>query len=263
MHKVVIGTVFAFSISACGGGTTGPSSYVTTMKTYADASGVLAIAKADSNGNPAKYMLVSTDLATATDVANGTISLTATASSQNGNYYAVAREGASAGGKSLTVTTFGENLNASGSEYASMSVVTINNQPGLLTAGTAASSLPSGTHVYTGAATVVDGIVNAGDGSFTLTANFDANTASLTASTIASLSTNNTAYFFSGSDMEMDQADGSFSTSTGLIGVTGGASESASVKGYFAGTAAKGVHGLAYTNDTATPDLVGGFYGSR
>jgi len=31
----------------------------------------------------------------------------------------------------------------------------------------------------------------------------------------------------------------------------------------FAGTAAKGVHGLAYANDTATPDLVGGFYGSR
>ena len=233
------------------------------MKTYADGGGALAVARVDTNGNPAKYVIVSTDLATTTDVANGAFALTATASSQSGNFYTVAREGASADGKSLVVTTFGENLNASGSEYASMSVVSINNQPGLLTGGAAASSLPSGTHVYTGAASVVDGIVNAGDGSFTLTANFDANTASLTASTIASLSTNNTAYFFSGSDMPIDQSEGSFSTSTGLIGVTGGASESASIKGYFAGTAAKGVHGMAYTNDNATPDLVGGFYGSR
>ena len=264
MQRAVIGTIFAFTVSACGGGTTGPSSYVTTVKTYADGSGVLASSKADANGNPAKYIIVSKDLATATDVANGAYELIATSSSQNGNYYTVDREGAASNGQALRVLTFGENLNASGSEYASMSVVTVNNQPGLLTSGAAASALPSGTYSYRGAVNIIENMaVVIGSGTFTLTADFDTNTATLTAATPASSSTNNIGYFFSGSDMPIDQSEGSFSTSSGLIGVTGGASESASVEGYFAGTAAKGVHGLAYTNDTATPDLVGAFYGSR
>mgnify|MGYP000633678392 CR=1 FL=1 len=142
-------------------------------------------------------------------------------------------------------------------------LVTINNEVGLLSTGSTATSLPSGTYTYSGAVSVVENVSDIGDGTFTLTANFNTNKADITASTLASESTNNTAYFFSGSGMQIDQSEGSFSTSTGLIGVTGGASESASVKGYFAGTAAKGVHGLAYTNDTATPDLVGAFYGSR
>ena len=264
MHKAVIGTIFAFTVSACGGGTTGPTSYVTTMKTYADGSGVLASSKADANGNPAKYVIVSKDLATATDVANGSYELIVTASSQNGNYYTVNREGAASNGQALRVATFGENLNASGSEYASMSVLTVNNKAGLLTSGAAASALPSGTYSYTGAVNIIENMaVAVGSGTFTLTADFDTNTATLTAATPASSSTNNIGYFFSGSDMPIDQSEGSFSTSSGLIGVTGGASESASVEGYFAGTAAKGVHGIAYTNDNATPDLVGGFYGSR
>ena len=263
MQRAVIGTIFAFTVSACGGGVTSPSSYMNTVRTFADASGVVALSRADVNGNPAKYMLVSKDISTATDVASGEYSLTPISTSQDGNFYAQVSEGAAENGQALVVSTFGENLNASGSEYASMSVVTINSQPGLLTGGAAASSLPNGTYVYTGPALVVDDVVNASDGSFTLRANFDTNTASLSASTIVSLSTNGTAYFFSGSDMHIDQSEGSFSTATGLIGKTGGASESASVKGYFAGTAAKGVHGVAYTNDTAAPDLVGGFYGSR
>ena len=263
MHKAVIGTIFAFTISACGGGTTGPSSYVTTMKTYADGSGVIAISKADSRGNPAKGVFVSTDVVTATAVASGTYALTATSSSINGNYYTQLSEGAASNGSAISVVTVGENLNSSGSEYNSINLVTINNEVGLLSTGSTATSLPSGTYTYSGAVSVVENVSVIGDGTFTLTANFNTNKADITASTLASESTNNTAYFFSGSGMQIDQSEGSFSTSTGLIGVTGGASESASVKGYFAGTAAKGVHGLAYTNDTATPDLVGAFYGSR
>lgn len=263
MYRLALIPCLAMSLSACGGGTTGTASYVTNLKTYSDGSGVLAIAQDDSNGNPAKYVLVSTDVDTATEVANGSRALTAVSSSQNGNYYTVVREGAASNGAALRVSTFGENLNASGSEYASISVVTINNKLGLLSGGAASTSLPSGTYVYNGNASVVENVTDSGDGTFSLTADFNTNTANMTASTLASASTNNTAYFFSGSNMQIDQADGSFSTSSGLIGVTGGASESASVKGYFAGTNAKGVHGIAYTNDAASPDLVGAFYGSR
>ena len=264
MQKAVIGTILAFTVSGCGGGATSPSFYVSTVKTYADGSGALTSSQVDADGDPTKYLMVSTDLATATDVANGAYALTATSSSQNGNYYTVRREGAASNGQALAVASFGENLNASGSEYASMSVVIINNQPGLLTSGSTATSLPSGTYSYNGATTIVENMdYVAGTGTFTLTANFDTNIANLAAATPANDSINNIGYFFSGSDMQIDQSEGSFSTSSGLIGVTGGASETASVKGYFAGTAAKGVHGLAYTNDTATPDLIGAFYGSR
>ena len=101
MQKAVIGTIFAFTVSACGGGTTGPSSYVTTMKTYADASGVIAVSKADTNGNPSKAVFVSTDVVTATDVASGSYALTATSSSSSGNFYTVGREGAAANGSSI------------------------------------------------------------------------------------------------------------------------------------------------------------------
>jgi hypothetical protein len=50
--------------------------------------------------------------------------------------------------------------------------------------------------------------------------------------------------------MMIDRTSGAFSTKTGTIGLSTGATESASINGYFAGTGAEGVHGLAYSNDT-------------
>ena len=263
MYRFAVIPCLAMSLSACGGSSTGTASYVSTLKDYNDGSGAVVFAKEDANGNPAKYALVSTDADIAVDVAKGTYALTATSAGESGAYYNVTREGAASNGAALTVVTVGENLNYSGSEYASISFVNVNNDVGLLSSGTAPRTLPSGTYVYNGYTSVVDSMSDIGDGTFSLTANFTTNTASLAASTSASIFSNNTAYFFSGSDMPINQTDGSFATSNGLIGVTGGASESASVKGYFAGTNAKGVHGIAYTNDAASPDLVGAFYGSR
>jgi|TARA_B110000114_G_scaffold124099_1_gene130008 hypothetical protein len=269
MYKVIASMFTGLALSACGAGTSitpyasSANPAVSNTKIYDDGAGVVTVSRLDENGNPSQGVLASTDVNIASEIASGSYSLVATSSSSNGNYYSVVREGAAANGSALTVTTFGENLNSSGSEYASLSIVAINNTLGILTTGTTAQMRPSGTYIYGGNAVVVDSLNETAEGSFTLSASFDSNIASLTASTLASDSSNNTAYFFSGNNILIDQSDGSFSTSNGLIGKTGVRSESASVKGYFSGLTAKGVHGIAYTNNSASPDLLGAFYGSR
>ena len=62
-------------------------------------------------------------------------------------------------------------------------------------------------------------------------------------------------------DMTIDRVSGAFSTKKGTIGLSNGATESASINGYFAGTGAEGVHGLAYSNDTQ--NYTGAFYGKK
>ena len=103
----------------------------------------------------------------------------------------------------------------------------------------------------------------AGNGTATFTANFDSKTANVAANIPAnSASGNSNAYFFSANGMPINTSDGSFSTSNALMGQTGTGGSSASVKGYFAGVGAKGVHGMVYNNsDARTP--VGVFVADR
>ena len=63
----------------------------------------------------------------------------------------------------------------------------------------------------------------------------------------------------SADDMMIDRLSGAFSTDSATIGLSNGATESASINGYFSGTDAEGVHGLAYSNDTQ--NYTGAFYG--
>ena len=67
---------------------------------------------------------------------------------------------------------------------------------------------------------------------------------------------------FTAEKMDLNDS-GVFSTTTGKIGVDGtdGATESASINGYFADKGAEGVHGLAYSNDTQ--NYTGAFYGKK
>ena len=61
--------------------------------------------------------------------------------------------------------------------------------------------------------------------------------------------------------MKIVPSTGAFSTDDALIGLNGGDQISASINGYFAGTGAEGVHGLAYSNDTQ--NYTGAFYGKK
>ena len=67
--------------------------------------------------------------------------------------------------------------------------------------------------------------------------------------------------YFSADKMKIVPSTGAFSTDSASIGLSNGATESASINGYFAGTGAEGVHGLAYSNDTQ--NYTGAFYGKK
>ena len=96
-------------------------------------------------------------------------------------------------------------------------------------------------------------------GTFTMNADFESSTASIA----ASLGGDNGNHFFSANNMKIVGSDGSFSTNSALIGTTGTNSVSASIKGYFAGDNAAGVHGQVYQNSSAIGDYHAVFYGKR
>ena len=89
-------------------------------------------------------------------------------------------------------------------------------------------------------------------GTSSMTANFSNNT--------GSLQTNTDSYSYNENNIVINPSDGSFSGSTGTIGMTGGTMEAANVKGYFSGTNAAGMHGAAYSagnEDTFATVFVG------
>ena len=147
-------------------------------------------------------------------------------------------------------------------DYVGISVLTIDNEVGILSAGSKPSNLPTGTFSYNGAASVLTAN-EIGDGTVTVTANFDNERANIVANIPAySVGGNTLPYYFSGNNISINTSDGSFFTGSGSIGITGQSSKSASIKGYFAGSGATGVHGLAYGNSNGD-DIMGVFYGSR
>jgi hypothetical protein len=259
------------AVSACGGGGGGGSASAPTaetLKTYNDGSGVLAAEEVDlsSAGGITNIQLVSEDNASAREIVEGTINLTVVdgSAAQDGAFYQVSRTGTGSNGSSVKVATVGENLNYSGTEYASLSIVTIDGDVGLASGGTPVKGIPAGSFTYSGAASVIEP-ANLGDGTFTMSANFDNNTGSI-AATIPENSiagSNNPEYFFSANDLSINQNDGSFSSPNARIGEQGVTSDDASINGYFAGTNASGVHGLVYTDNSESPTYVGGFRGSR
>ena len=61
--------------------------------------------------------------------------------------------------------------------------------------------------------------------------------------------------------MKIVPSTGAFSTDSATIGLSNGATESASTNGYFASSDAEGVDGLAYSNDTQ--NYTRAFYGKK
>jgi hypothetical protein len=262
-------------LAACGGGSSAvnnnptATTNVQTLKSYSDGSGVLAAENTNlgTAGGAANLLIAATNLTAAREVTLGNVNLQEVAGSavSFGPFFVITRTGTASNGASLVVATVGENL-VSGTEYASISLVTIDNSRGLLSGGSPVNGIPSGTYTYSGTSSVIDNVNgSAGDGTFSLTANFTNNTGTLAATVPANtpVGSNNPAFFFSSNNLQINQSNGSFSSSNALIGQTGVTSNAASVNGYFAGTNATGVHGVVYTNDLTAPTYAGAFYGSR
>jgi len=237
----------------------------TVIKTYADGSGVI-IGTADfaDAGGVGNFAFVATDVDVGKKVIDGDIELTVVDGAIQGRFYVVDRVGTSSSGSSLRVLTSGENLNLTGSEFASLSLVFIDNEVGILSGGTPIQSLPSGSFLYTGPASVA-GVDGVGDGTFSFSGNFDTRRGVITA--LIPDTVNNPTYFFGAERVDIDPSSGKFFTSNATIGIlgspsSGGSSVSASISGSLAGSSAQGVHGIVYDNGV-TPQYTGGFYGSR
>ncbi|WP_445808805.1 hypothetical protein [Yoonia sp.] len=270
--STMLATTAALALAACGGGSSDISNNPTattavqTLKAYSDGSGVISASpNLGSAGGPSNLIIAASDLTAAREVASGTINLVEVpgASATFGQYYVVQRTGTASNGASLVVSTAGESLNIQGSEYAAVSLVEINNAIAISSSGSKVNGMPSGNYTYTGPASVMSGPI--GDGTFTMNANFNTNTGNIAATIPANspAGSGNPGYFFSSNTLQINQTDGSFSSSDAAIGSTGVNSYSSSIKGYFAGTNATGVHGLIYTNDPSAATYLGAFYGSR
>lgn len=274
--STILATTAVLALAACGGGSSAvnnnptlppsASPTVQTLKSYSDGSGVVSASPNLGNaGGPSNIIIAASDLTAAREVAAGTVNLQEVpgTAATNGRFYVIQRTGNASNGAALVVTTAGENLNVQGTEYAAISIVSINNSVGLSSGGSQVNGIPVGSYTYNGVASVVSGPV--GDGTFTLNANFNTNTGSIAATIPANSPAGggNPSYFFGSNSLVINQADGSFTSSSSTIGRTGVDSHAASIEGYFAGTNAAGVHGLIYTNDPAAATYLGVFYGSR
>lgn len=253
-------------LAACGGGggsvsnappSTSPN--VTTLKSYSDGAGVLSV-----RGTSENTVVGALDLQAAREVANGSMSLTVVPNSftQSGTLYNISRTGVASNGQSVRTNTAGRFLNIAETEYASISYIIVNSNVGLAASASPVNGFPAGSHTYTGTSMLLSNYVDDGRaGNFTLTANFNTNTATM-ASTIPA-GGGNPALFFSANDIAINQGTGVLSTTNATVGVQNGATEAATIYGNFAGTNATGVSGLVYSNDSSRANYAGAFYGTR
>ena len=174
--------------------------------------------------------------------------------------YTIERTGTDETGRSVKIKTHGDTLTETG-EFVAIHEIVTGLDTGLQSAGTPVSELPEGTHLYSGTAIIrKDSDKNMqGKGAFHMTADFQKNEVRIDAVTSADADNNIAGMYFSADKMKIVPSTGAFSTNS--IGLSNGATESASINGYFAGTDAEGVHGLAYSNDTQ--NYTGAFYGKK
>jgi hypothetical protein len=124
----------------------------------------------------------------------------------------------------------------------------------MMTAGEQVMLLPSGTYTYRGRAFVnKKSTTGYESGSFTLSANFAARTASISASTQTTS--------LNGQNLTINN-DGSITGRNLVLTSSGSTSSSAGVDGLFHGLFAVGVSGVYYDNAN-NPSLHGGFAGNR
>lgn len=255
---VLLGCVCGLTACGGGGGVTNSidndysnSGKIATsvVKEYSNGDSVV-IAKGDlEDGGPANaparyYFVLSQNADSVVDTMNGVVAWDEVQTKYvNGMYYGVIRRGVNASGENVTADTDGLNLNLSGNEYVSLSVVSVGEDWGVLSSGTVVSQLPSGKFTYEGGAVIhLNGTIE-GDDNLLLVADFDNAEVSFTASTDN--------LYTSATGIPINKGTGSFSGDGATIGERSTTfSIPASVIGAFAGSNAGGVHGVMYpTND--------------
>jgi hypothetical protein len=264
-------------LSACGAGNTSTSAIdnsfdktgtnsVGVIKTYTGVPNAYVVAvkgslDGDFASNEVKYYFgITGQKELVENTFNGAIVFTSEVSgtSRYTNGYFVTREGINKNGDLLKITTEGLNLNLSGSEYMSASVVENDGFASLVTTGTTFSNLPSGTFTYDRNPV---GLIGIGDNleelsNISVVANFNNLTGNLTAA-----SEN---LFMSSTGFEIDPKTGSFSGGISVIGELATTySQPADVLGAFAGQNAGGVHVIIYNLSDSVDNGLGVFIVER
>lgn len=227
----------------------------------------------DDKDDKINAVLSSTDPSLAKEILNGTITWDGTKPNRpeiSKNSYTIESSGNDETGRSVKIKTRGDTLTKAG-EFVAIHELNTGGKIGLQSAGSPVpsmkpSDLPSGDQNYNGTAIIrKDSNVNlqGTDTNFNMTANFQTKTVTMIAITTKNGEDIPAMVFKTKPSVPMviNNVTGAFSTDDALIGLNGGDQISASISGYFAGTGAEGVHGLAYSNDTQ--NYTGAFYGKK
>lgn len=259
MHKVVIGTVIAFTVSGCGGGGTASNSNaaVTILQSYE--AGETALLRVKPATSDYTYTGIA-DVVAVNEVANGAIAgLTVTSSDYYaGDWYTVSRTGVLSTGGTITFDTVGVDLNSSGSEYVSRSLIRTSAGAGYVVTGAPLKLAPAGSQTYTGLTEVYEaggGVVSEEAGDVTLNVNFVTGVASITGAT--------TNYVYSSSNMTVDTTSGNFYADNGKIGRRSGVQVDANIAGAIYGTTGLGAGGVVHSDLDADGGFIGAFAATR
>ena len=219
----------------------------------------------DDEDDKINAVLSSTDPSLAKEILNGAITWEIPKPNRpesSKTSYTIERNGTDKIGRIVEIKTHGDTLTETG-EFVAIHEIVTGLDTGLQSAGTPVSELPEGTFLYSGTAIIRKGSDKdmQGKGTFQMKADFQKNEVRIDAVTSADADNNIAGMYFSADKMKIVPSTGAFSTDSATIGLSNGATESASISGYFAGTDAEGVHGLAYSNDTQ--NYTGAFYGKK
>jgi hypothetical protein len=255
----------ALSLAACGGGSTSYVNYTEIDRSFSDGSGVATASNVPYIGNKKfNAALLVTDTKAADKILDANLlanngMLILVDQTKSGPYYQQRQEGLNSEGNPVILIVDGINLSSGG--YVSGSIIAIEGDEvtgALATDGSAATSLPIGIFSYSGKASIGGNTTFNGveleDGTFTMRADFVNKSANITAQTPNK--------FFSSNNLSIDASSGKFE-GNGSIGVISVESTPAAVVGYFAGSQAEGVHGIAYQISDVYDGMGAVFYGSR
>jgi hypothetical protein len=279
MFRIVVLSLAVISLSACGGGNTNTrevdqlydntgTNSSSEIKAYTVGEQVVILAlkghiQGDVTPNDTKYYFTMTDDKNfVEDSFSGAIVWTEvsgeTVINETGTGYELERTGVNSSGDTFRASTSGLNLNLSGTEYVSLSVVQAAENVSLLTTGTTVVSLPEGTFSFNKS---INGLLGVQDtleplNQLNLTANFTNLSGSLTA-----VSDN---LYMSSTNFEINSQTGSFSGGVSEIGELNTTfSVSADILGAFAGRNAGAVHGFMYNDGENVEDGIGIFMAHR
>ena len=247
ISTIVFASIICLLIGCGGSGTgTGPTSFV-TLKTYPSGTSVLTSEDTSAAELPHyNSVAIHENMETVKEVFDDSANTQITIVSDDEEGVVITEIGTSSAGKTIQIGYLGYYLDAAKNEFVALAEGMLDGEYGVLSGGVKVNGMPSGTYTYQGVSNMAmngstqgQTVLDTEVGTSSMTANFSNNT--------GSLQTNTSSYSYNENNIVINPSDGSFSGSTGTIGMTGGTMEAANVKGYFSGTNAAGMHGAAYS----------------